>query len=288
MGHTNPSGTAESGHGDPEVIPAAPLLNPQNLAVLAFILALISVAIFAVFSRRRSKSRGNALLLVGPPDAGKTAILSKLVYGQALQTHTSLQPNSSVIALPSAKKNIRIVDIPGHPRIRDQFREYLDDAKVIAFVVDASSVSRNGAVVAEHLHNVLHTIISLPPSQTLPTLIILAHKSDLLNTNSTAGAGDSLAINRVRTVLERELEKRRVSQSGGVGVEGLGAEGEKSEMGGLDCNSPAGSAFKFADWEGGEVAFIGTSVKIGKVPEDAEKVGDDGLASLREWLDDNM
>jgi signal recognition particle receptor subunit beta len=43
------------------------------------------------------------------------------------------------------------VDVPGHPRIREQFREHLADAKAIVFVVDASNVSRNGPIVAEYV-----------------------------------------------------------------------------------------------------------------------------------------
>ena len=38
---------------------------------------------------------------------------------------------------------------------------------------------------------------------------------------------EQLAINRVRTILERELDKRRTSHAGGVGVESLGGEGEE-------------------------------------------------------------
>jgi signal recognition particle receptor subunit beta len=79
----------------------------------------------------------------------------QLIYGQSLHTHTSLQTNSSTLALPEQKKTIRVIDIPGHPRIRDQFREYLDDAKAIVFVVDASTISRNGAAVAESVSRAL-------------------------------------------------------------------------------------------------------------------------------------
>ena len=35
--------------------------------------------------------------------------------------------------------------------MRHQFKESLDDAKAIAFVVDASTVSRSGAAVAEYV-----------------------------------------------------------------------------------------------------------------------------------------
>lgn len=226
----------------------------------------------------------------------------KLVYGQALPTHTSLQTNSSLVNLSTPKKSIRVIDIPGHPRIRDQFLEHLSDAKTIAFVVDASTVSRNGAVVAEfvtltlsieidlqrsrHLHSILHTLAYLPPSQNTPSLIILAHKYDLLNAGSQANmTSDILAVNRVRSVLERELEKRKASQKGGVGVEKLGGEDEKSDMGGLDCNGPPGDPFKFSDWEGGEISFVGTSAKVLRPSDDSGESGGDGLASFREWLD---
>lgn len=162
-------------------------------------------------------------------------------------------------------------------------------------------MSRNGAAVAEydflfheyprliaahrHLHHVLHALTSLPPSQALPRLMILAHKYDLFKVGaSSATTSSTQAINRVKTILERELEKRRVSQSGGVGVEALGAEGERSEMGGLECSGPGGGTFRFAEWEGGEVEFLGTFVKVGIEVND-EKSGDgDGLETFREWM----
>lgn len=124
----------------------------------------------------------------------------------------------------------------------------------------------------------MHALTDMPPSHTLPTLLILGHKCDLLkSTLSAEVTSESLALNRVRTVLERELEKRRAAQSGSLGVEGLGAEDERTDIGGLECT---GSTFSFAEWEGGEVVFLGTSVKASK---DAEK-GGDGLASLRDII----
>jgi signal recognition particle receptor subunit beta len=184
--------------------------------------------------------------------------------------------------------------------MRDQFREYMSDAKAIAFIVDASTISRNGAAVAEyvayfhlsvllpyqvrrHLHQVLNVLTSLPPSQMPPQFVVVAHKCDLLKASAAATA-EQLAINRVRTILERELDKRKASHAEGVGVESLGAEGEEgAELGGLDCSGSG--EFRFTDWEGGEVAFIGTFVSIGKAAVvDTEKK--DGLSPLREWLVD--
>lgn len=67
-----------------------------------------------------------------------------------MPTQTSMQINSSIASI-SPKKTIRVVDIPGHPRLRNQILEHLADAKVVGFVIDASTVSRNGPAVAEYV-----------------------------------------------------------------------------------------------------------------------------------------
>ncbi|KIJ41285.1 hypothetical protein M422DRAFT_172657, partial [Sphaerobolus stellatus SS14] len=237
-----------------------------------------------VFRKGKSSLKGSAILLTGPSDAGKTAIHSALVYGKPMASHTSLQSNVSVVTLPSSGKHHRtakLIDIPGHPRIRDQFKDHLSDAKAVIFVVDASAVARNGASIAEYLHHIFHAITTLPPSQTVPPIVILAHKFDLV---SSSAQGSALAVSRVRNTLERELEKRRSSQAGGVGVGQLGEdEGGETEMGGLECSGPVGSGFKFKDWEGGEVEILGTSATISNKSEDPEKAFD-GLAELKQWL----
>ncbi|KAI0072794.1 P-loop containing nucleoside triphosphate hydrolase protein [Panus rudis PR-1116 ss-1] len=267
----------------PEVISPAVIMTPQTILFASLSFAVLLVSIWIIVSRRRSSYKGNALLLVGSSDSGKTAILSTLVYDQTLPTHTSLQTNTSTITLPSTQKSLLVVDVPGHPRIRDQYKDFLLDAKAIAFIVDASTISRNGAAVAEHLHQILHALMSQPPSWPAPALAIVAHKCDLLK-GSAAASREQLAINRVRSVFERELEKRRTSQAGGVGVESLGSEGdqESSELGGLECSGSG--EFKFDQWEGGEISFLGTSVSLEKNSEKAGEV--DGLSPLREWLEE--
>ncbi|KAI8989680.1 P-loop containing nucleoside triphosphate hydrolase protein [Trametes punicea] len=274
-----------SKQAEPEVLSPASVLGSQMLPLAAVVLAVLMVAISILVVRRKSPRRGDAVILAGYSDAGKTAILTTLAYRQTLPTHASMQTNASLVALSSSHKTLRIIDVPGHPRIRGQFQEYLPEAKAIAFVVDASTVSRNGAAVAEHLHMIMHALTSLPPSRETPSLLIVAHKCDLLKGTANASA-EQLAINRVRTILERELEKRRVSHAHGVAVEGLGAEDAESEMGGLECSG--NGEFKFAEWEGGEVGFIGTSVAVGKVARvvDEKHAESDGLSPLREWLEE--
>lgn len=91
----------------------------------------------------------------------------------------------------------------------------------------------------------------------------------------------------MKAILERELEKRRASQSGGINIEGLGEEGERTDMGGLECGEKEGSTFKFDEWEGGEIAFIGTSITPGSTQSE-KSASERGLDSLWGWLEDNM
>ena len=115
-----------------------------------------------------------------------------------------------------------------------------------------------------HLHWVLHAVSSIPPSQEPPAILILAHKCDLLKTGTISTTSEQLATNRVRAILERELEKRRRSHTGSVAIDELGAEGEdNSEWGGLDCNGALGESFKFSEWGGGDIEFMGTWVSAG-------------------------
>ncbi|KAK0197027.1 P-loop containing nucleoside triphosphate hydrolase protein [Armillaria mellea] len=212
------------------------------------LLVLVVILLIVAFT---SKSHGNVVLL--------------LVYDQALPSHASLQANISSVDQPPFNKPVVIVDIPGHPKMRDQFKDHMNGAIVVAFVVDTSTVSRNGAAVAEHLHIIMDAIVNLPSKQKTPSLVIVAHKTDLLK--NMAG----------------ELEKRRDAQSGSLGVEGLGEE-EKTELGGLECAGTA-KAFRFSDWEGTEVHFIATSVKQSVKGVDDEKSGPHiGLGSLQELL----
>ncbi|KAF8343954.1 signal recognition particle receptor beta subunit-domain-containing protein [Cantharellus anzutake] len=283
--------------------------SPHLLLVVALLCALIAAV--AIFLRPYSFKgrRGNALLLVGPPDAGKTAITSFLTFKQALPTHTSLQVNETQATFSSSStpkdRAFRIIDVPGHPRIRSQFSNYLGDARGIIFVVDTSNLARSGPAVAEHLHIIMHALTSLPPTTHVPSLVILSHKSDLISV-PTSSSRSKIATDRVRSILERELEKRRLQSVSGVGVGSLGDGTEKSamsgemggEMGGLECTGSEG--FSFETWEGGEATIIASSLKDGSGTSTVEKGNNSdsyeearsydmdghGLGSLIEWIED--
>jgi len=261
--------------------------------VFVLVLAFLTLVPWPLF---RAKKTGDAVLLLGPSYAGKTAILARLTYGQFLSSHTSLQVNETqyVTEGTSGSAPLRLIDVPGHPRIRAQFREYLGGTKGIVFVVDTSTIARNGASVAEHLHIVLHAITKLPPSAHVPPILIFANKSDLISAPASSTV-EIVAAERVRTILERELEKRRQSSMTGVGVGGLGETGDDGDEDGggavqAGLETLGDGPFTFAKWEGGEVAIVGGSVEkqTREKLEASEKAGGTtatgGLTAIESWL----
>ncbi|KIM28285.1 hypothetical protein M408DRAFT_329617, partial [Serendipita vermifera MAFF 305830] len=211
--------------------------------------------------------------------------------------------------------------IPGHPRIRGQFADYLrGDAKSgtakvagvkgVVFVCDAAALTRNSSTVAEHLHLIMSAIANLPPSIPAPPILVFANKSDLLPKTAEKTANSALALTRTQTILERELEKRRQASlsrgqtgAGGGVLSELGedadAAAEGTALGGLDIAEDAeGTSFTFEKWEGGDIevrsGWVDVKRKSGKEGEsdsegespvrgEKEKRGD-GLGKLVEWV----
>ncbi|KZO97870.1 P-loop containing nucleoside triphosphate hydrolase protein [Calocera viscosa TUFC12733] len=279
----------------PEVTPLpAAIVAPfwQDPIFLAAALGLLLALIVTIYllNKKSQKDRIKSVLLVGPSDSGKTALFTNVVYQQHLASHTSLQANIGLFQQDS--KLIRVIDIPGHPRLRNRFKEHLATVDGVVFTVDANTVARNGAIVAEHLHLVLSAV---QPLSRPPRLFLLATKADLVQQASlppTDAAGPYVhpARTRVVSVLERELEKRRLAgtnQKSGGAMEALGAVAGGEKGGLFGSSAPAETeelaegvleagrdgVWRFGDeWEMG-VSWVGT----GETEE--------GLRPLRDWMD---
>lgn len=61
-------------------------------------------------------------------------------------------PSISTVALPSddeKPKVVRLVDLAGHARLRDQVGQHVETADGVVFVVDVVALVRNAAAAAE-------------------------------------------------------------------------------------------------------------------------------------------
>ena len=136
-----------------------------------------------IFSRRQ------AVLICGPCDSGKTLLFSKMTNKTMVETFTSMKENIGVLNVP---KNRKIVDLPGHERIRYKYLDQQKDSAMgIIYILDASTISTHIQDTTEFLFQIL----SDPTihSNRTPVLVI-CNKQDM-------------ALNKSAPVIERELAK---------------------------------------------------------------------------------
>uniref|UniRef100_A0A0B6ZNL5 Signal recognition particle receptor subunit beta n=1 Tax=Arion vulgaris TaxID=1028688 RepID=A0A0B6ZNL5_9EUPU len=168
--------------------------------IVAVVVVLVSLVIFIVKRSGRSKRYG--VLLLGICDAGKTLIFSQLVHQEFKQTCTSIKVNSGEYEILEKNKKLRIIDLPGHERLRGRLlEEYKSLARGLIFVIDSGSLQKEIKEVAEYLYTVLS---DRTVSNNAPPLLILCNKQDL-----TLAKGAKV----IRSQLEKEMNTLRVTRA---------------------------------------------------------------------------
>lgn len=103
-------------------------------------------AIFVILRKKSSARRD--VLLTGISEAGKTALFMQVLYDKFPETFTSMSEN--VGTYKKGNLSSRLIDIPGHYRVRDKsFEKYKRTAKGIAFVLDSVTIQKEIRDVAE-------------------------------------------------------------------------------------------------------------------------------------------
>lgn len=136
--------------------------------------------------------------MTGLCDSGKTFVFSQLLYHKARETFTSISEN--IGEYQCGKGSVRIVDIPGHERLRAKFFEqYKNTAKGIVFVIDSVTLQKDVRDVADYLYTILcdNLIASIP-------ILILCNKQD----EAMAKAPGAIKI-----ILEKELNLIRTTRA---------------------------------------------------------------------------
>ncbi|KAG2387112.1 hypothetical protein C9374_002147 [Naegleria lovaniensis] len=155
----------------------------MNLLILAAILLVMAVAGFVVariLMKNMGLRRGNALMIIGLSDSGKTCLFYKLKDGKVARTQTSVKENYGKFVpklIQGMEKEIEVVDIPGHSRVRQQLmNQYLPITKKIIYVLDASDF--NASTNAEFLYDIL-TNRKLIDQYKPASLTIICNKADI-------------------------------------------------------------------------------------------------------------
>lgn len=163
--------------------------------------------------KKKSQKRTD-LLFTGLCESGKTLLFSQLLHNVASETFTSISENIGEYVAEGSGKSLRVIDIPGHERLRGRFfDQYKKTAKGIVFVVDSVTVQKDIRDVAEYepyfswcsdyianhffhvVNSYLYTVLADPSVSSVPVLIA-CNKQD-----ETFAKGSSV----VKPLLEKEL-----------------------------------------------------------------------------------
>lgn len=181
--------------------------------------------------------KGDTLLILGPSNSGKTALYYKLATGKVPETMTSMKELDTELKIKGAggeeDKAVKVVDFPGHPRLRGNLPKFLNRAKSIVFVVDSTTVSRDVTPICEYLFTVMTSSIA---AQNLPVLIA-CNKSDK----------EAPGIAKVKSTLEKELSNL-IDTAGSLGDTGGGDDGsvtlkKSGESFSFDTDAPCKISF---------------------------------------------
>jgi signal recognition particle receptor subunit beta len=151
-----------------------------------------------------------------------------------------MHPNDAEFPLPSSNTTntttnsplIRVIDIPGHPRIRGRyFDQHISPAAGIVFVIDSVDFMPRKTEAAEQLYEILtHPVVS---KKRLP-ILLACNKAD---------AGPKAhTVDFIRKRLERELDAVRETRGA---LDDLDSTTHKGNSGGGVYLGPMGEAFTF-------------------------------------------
>ena len=117
------------------------------------IVGIITLFIIYAWSQKRKSRR--SIVLTGTCESGKTAIFGQLVHGRDISSYTSIKENEGIYS-PPGKQAVRMIDIPGHERVRQSYIDKLKSStRGIVYVVDASDLSKQLRDATEFLFNIL-------------------------------------------------------------------------------------------------------------------------------------
>nr|QXF29058.1 SRb [Gefionella okellyi] len=185
----------------------------------AILCVLISVAVLLRCCRSKA-ARGDAVLLAGISDAGKTVLFHRLRDNKLIESHTSQKENSGRFAVASGTdaRELLFIDFPGHPRLRPELWQRIEKVQLraVIFLVDATNVEATRKDAGEYLFNLL--VLPQVQQRHIPVLIAV-HKSDVQ---------DAASVDEVRTALTSELNGLCKTHSSDAGLSDTAAEKPKT------------------------------------------------------------
>lgn len=170
----------------------------QGLLIAAAVVIFSLIVLFILYKRTKKSKR--IVLITGLCDSGKTLLFSRLLHNKSINTQTSIKENTGDYFVNG--KSLKLIDIPGHERLRDKFfDQYKSLSRGIIYVIDSQTFSSEIRDIAEFLYNIL-TDPSVSGSKL--NLVVLCNKQDLPKVKGCI---------LIKSQLEKELNTLRVTKS---------------------------------------------------------------------------
>jgi hypothetical protein len=108
-----------------------PDLAEKPEAAIAFLVVAVTIVLLLLALVRGGSKGGKTVVISGPCNGGKTCLFHKLMGSKVAEgTVASMQENEGVCQVPNGG-SARIVDVPGHERLRHKLDRHLRDARCV-------------------------------------------------------------------------------------------------------------------------------------------------------------
>jgi len=207
--------------------------------------------------------KASAVLLTGPPNAGKTALFLTLKDGKVhTGTTTSMQPNEADFTAvkydDESAPALHYIDYPGDASLGYRLPDYYPVAKVIVFLIDANDKKSIEREAAEAMYRILTSPEIVEQS---PSIIVACNKCDLILASKPP---------LLKKLFETELQKLTKTQGQAEDAVTDDADAKESIPLGID-----GENFEFDKHSPCSVEFMKCSVKSGdQIQQLVDKIRD--------------
>eukprot|EP01101_Sappina_pedata_P008915 TRINITY_DN5046_c0_g1_i1.p1 TRINITY_DN5046_c0_g1~~TRINITY_DN5046_c0_g1_i1.p1 ORF type:complete len:247 (+),score=89.61 TRINITY_DN5046_c0_g1_i1:389-1129(+) len=176
----------------------------SSTALIALVFTIVAIAATLITFKILSRRNRDTLLIAGLSGSGKTTLYYQIRDGKTQETVSSLQENICELSSTNlARKSsnplpaLRIVDWPGHQRMRLLMKEILPRTKAVVFMIDSVDFARSHLLVSEFVYELL---VNRDMYDSGTPILIACNKQDISTSQKST---------QIQSQLEKQIEQTK-------------------------------------------------------------------------------